>query len=1517
MMPRLTRLRIAGFKSFAEPASLDILPGLTGIVGPNGCGKSNVVEALRWAMGETSARSLRGGEMDDIIFAGTTARASRNLAEVTVTIEPGTQEPGGTALPAPFDAELELQVTRRIERGAGSTFRANGRELRARDVQTLYADLASGARSSGMVSQGRVADLVRARPEERRQLLEEAAGITGLHARRHEAELKLRAAEQNVTRAGDLRSQLDGARDGLRRQAREATRYRAISGLIRAAEAEHLGVLHGQAEAALQHADRALSDASEAVDAASAEAATTAAALAEAEVALPGLRRLETEARSALDRCRFAAETLAADALRAEQEADSAGTRLRDLAADLDAATKAHGDAGASVDRIAETMHRQGARLARLPELIDAASRQASQSSTTAEVARTEADEAVRRHMIAATAALQAEATMRGTAARLATMQADHETLLADHETCIATRIPPRRLAEAESETASAEARLALARDRLAQSEADRAEAADITLSARAAAERGLAARQAAALAVSQAAGQVDRLRSACQSADDALRRHTADRTDARRVAEAQAVADRAQAGLAAAEAGIECAEQEASAAASLAEQARHALEAAVSARARAAEAVSAAQAHAARLAAEAIAAESAWTAAGAGPNDAALAEAEAACLEAERIAAACNLAWRDARAARQSDGEALEQARADASSADADVARLRGEAEGLAAALGNAADGFGLLDAIRLPDGLDRALGAALGDGLSASLDQEEHCFWRALPPLPVPALPTGSIALGSLVEAPAALSRALAHVALLDDGVDGNAVQPWLPAGMLAVDRSGACWRWDGHVTRAGAPNQASSRLALRRRLADATAKLEPAVQAAAHAHARLTDAQVAMPSCLDRETACEQADTLAATRLREALQAAERLQDETARAVARRLALQPAMERLSADRSGAEQALARARQAMGALPDPADLDRACQAAAAQAQARAQALDGTRAARTAARTTASQASAAAQSLANTAQQTEMLIAAAAETCSRNEAEMRAGLHALSVAEDAGAALPDQAGLIAAQRAAEADEADRRAQESAARDERQTSEATLDGLRRTTAQLRQAQLETEARLVGLSDRLARGRSDLEAARQLAEQAEHALSAGPDVERLAVAAGAATQALDAARQAAAEAQVPLAALQAEQAHAESSQDGLRAELDAWRHRLEEAQLHRAALAERHRAAQQAWSALAGRPVEIAERTARSDEGLAAAEMAHRQAAALLAEAEHAARERSAAWRDAAEREAVGRDRQRLSEARQASCAGALSAVLARAADRLGEATTLPRAGELSDQSEERARRKFERLSREREEMGPVNLRAELELQALDERVAAIDRESEELGTAIAKLRGAIGQLNREGRTRLQAVFTEVDAHFRTLFTRMMGGGQAHLALSGTDDPLSAGLEIYAEPPGKKLSALSLLSGGEQALTALSLIFAVFRCTPAPLCVLDEVDAPLDDANVERFCTLLDDVMRETGTSFLVVTHHQLTMSRMDRLFGVTMQERGVSRLLSVDLRQASAMVEPVLQAAAE
>ena len=213
-----------------------------------------------------------------------------------------------------------------------------------------------------------------------------------------------------------------------------------------------------------------------------------------------------------------------------------------------------------------------------------------------------------------------------------------------------------------------------------------------------------------------------------------------------------------------------------------------------------------------------------------------------------------------------------------------------------------------------------------------------------------------------------------------------------------------------------------------------------------------------------------------------------------------------------------------------------------------------------------------------------------------------------------------------------------------------------------------------------------------------------------------------------------------------------------------------------------------------------------------------------------------------------------------------------------------------------------------RLKRQREALGAVNLRAEEDAVTVKAEYDALAKEKGDLEEAVKKLRAGIAGLNREGRERLLTAFEQVNANFGTLFTHLFGGGEARLVLVESDDPLDAGLEIMCQPPGKKLSVLSLLSGGEQTLTAMALIFAVFLANPAPICVLDEVDAPLDDANVTRFCDLLDEMTRRTETRFLIITHHAVTMARMDRLFGVTMAEQGVSQLVSVDLKKAEALV---------
>jgi len=228
---RIRRLKLSGFKSFVEPAELRIEPGLTGVVGPNGCGKSNLLEAIRWTMGESSPKSLRGGGMDDVIFAGTATRPPRDFAEVSILVErDGADETGAG----------ESEITRRIERGAGSAYRIDGRDVRAKDVALLFADAATGAHSPALVSQGKIASVIAAKPAERRQLLEEAAGISGLHARRKDAEQKLRAAEANLTRLGEILGDQEQRAAQLRRQARAAERYRKLTDQIRGHEARLL-----------------------------------------------------------------------------------------------------------------------------------------------------------------------------------------------------------------------------------------------------------------------------------------------------------------------------------------------------------------------------------------------------------------------------------------------------------------------------------------------------------------------------------------------------------------------------------------------------------------------------------------------------------------------------------------------------------------------------------------------------------------------------------------------------------------------------------------------------------------------------------------------------------------------------------------------------------------------------------------------------------------------------------------------------------------------------------------------------------------------------------------------------------------------------------------------------------------------------------------------------------------------------------------------------------------------------
>jgi len=1146
-----SRLRLSGFKSFVEPTELIIEPGLTGIVGPNGCGKSNIVEAVRWVMGETSAKQMRGGEMDDVIFGGTEDRPPRNIAEVQIVLDNRER-----AAPAAFNDGDDLEIVRRIERGAGSHYRINGREVRARDVQLLFADAATGARSTALVSQGRISAIINAKPTDRRSLLEEAAGITGLHSRRHEAELRLRAAESNLERLDDVIQTMEAQLQGLKRQSRQASRYRNLSDHIRRAEAMLLHLRWKMSLAGVENAAALFREIESLVAELTGRAAALSSEQADAAAALPPLRHAEAEAAAELHRFAVARDALDAEEQRIAEARRVVETRLAQIAADTAREEALLADANAAIERLAgETREIESA------QAQEAAAIAAADERLQAANADVAAEEAVLSQIVEEVAAAEARQTALD-----------------------------QQIAEFESR-----------RDRLAHRQREIGE---------------------------------ERQRLQAESG----------------VAEALAEARRA----------VEHAET---------------------------------QAEATRLAAQA----------------------------AEDGRSAAQAAEGSAREALQ----APEQGRA----------RLAAEEKALAELL--AADNPDmwppLVDSLVVEPGFETALGAALGEDLSASADEGAPMHWRAMPPLESALpLPSGCVPLAQHVQAPPALQRRLGQIGVAPDEETGRALSARLAQGQRLVTREGALWRWDGFTVAAGAPTAAAKRLSQRNRLEDVRTQLVGAAAAVEAARGRLSEAQEAM---------------------RLATAAERRARDE-------------------------------AREAFAALH-----------AARDAEAK---------------------------LAQKATALSSRLAALAETTAQLALDLDATERQIAEAREARAGLPD---LGAARQ-------------------------RLEMLRGKVAERRAIQRESQT----AHDRLTR----------------------------------------------------------EAAARRSRLEQIVVERSSWEGRADAARRQLAALAERKGAAEREREELAAKPAELAVQRRILLDHIAKAEARRRDAADQLAQAENRLSAADRALKAAEGELHAAREERVRREAAVAQAELARAALVERIAERLScqPEETLAIAGLKADEplpEIEPIEVRFHRLVQERENMGPVNLRAEQEAREVEEQIATLQAERTDLVAAIARLRQAIAELNREGRERLLGSFEAVNKHFGELFERLFGGGHAHLQLTESEDPLQAGLEIMASPPGKKLQSLSLLSGGEQALTALSLLFAVFMTNPAPICVLDEVDAPLDDANVDRFCTLLDEIAHSSATRFLLITHHRLTMARMDRLFGVTMPERGVSQLVSVDLQAAESL----------
>lgn len=1125
-------LKMTGFKSFAENAEVEIDSGLTGIVGPNGCGKSNIVEGLRWVMGESNARQMRGTEMDDVIFSGTDKRPARNLAEITLSLDNSDR-----TAPTEFNGEDEIEITRKIERGKGSNFYVNSRPARAKDVQLLFADSATGARASGMVSQGRVGAIIGARATDRRALLEEAANIRGLHARRHEAELRLRGAETNLERLDDVIAGLVEQRDSLRKQARQASRYRSVADRIRKAEAQLLLARWVAAETALAESDDGLRTARSLAAERTETAAACATARAEMAAVLPALR--ETEVTRAAEYQRLAI---------GRDELDREEARVRD-----------------AIDRVVKQ-----------------------QAQMREDIAR---EESLRGDASGAMERLQAE---------IAELQAQIEDAAPQRETALAT------LATVREDANAADAALA-----------------DAAGKVRAAAST----RQALATRIAD-------LQRRIATADTALAEISLDELD-----------------------------------------------------------------KASREAAAALAAAETDS----GQTTKALAAAEVVLSENQTAADVAMAAQREA---------------------TTHTARLQAEIDALGYLLAgpDGSDDTPILDSLTVSGGMEKALTSYLADELTAPAGSGETAYWRGGASMEGLAPPAGSRPLADHIKGARELSAALAGVGIVDSAAEAQVMQPELRPGQALTTPEGGLWRWDGFVRRGSAQDPGAERIRQRQRLES-------------------------LQSDLAGASAAEQNLGEAATAATDALAAARE-----------------SLAGCRADANAGETALAAARRN----------DESCRLRLTNSRERAEELQ--------------------ESLAS----------------------MRTDL---AEAETDAAGLGDDAALAEAETAARA-----------------LSEATRTRL----AEAMQAESRLAETLRAASDR---------------------------------------------------------------------QKACNAETTQWQDRLGGADARVAQMKSRLAEAEAEQERLSARPDEIAKQRHELADTLEAAETSRQDAADRLALAETALADAEAAQREADAALADSREQQIRAEGTRERAEETRHVVLAQISDKLGcepdglaalaesdDPSTLPDLTVLED--------RVQRLVRERDNIGPVNLRAEAEMEEVSSRIDSMEAEAEDLVAAIEKLRAAINKLNRQGREQLLASFATVNGHFRDLFKVLFGGGTAELQLTESDDPLDAGLEILAQPPGKRLQSLSLLSGGEQALTALALIFAVFLTNPAPICVLDEVDAPLDDTNVARFCDLLREITAKTDTRFLVITHHRMTMARMDRLFGVTMEQRGISKLVSVDLQTA-------------
>ncbi len=1131
-------IRISGFKSFLEPTEIDLNEGLTGIVGPNGCGKSNIVEAIKWVMGENSARQMRGEGMDDVIFSGSNERPARNFAEVTIKLD-NTEKKA----PANFNQFDEIEISRKIERDKGSTYRVNSKQVRSRDVQLIFADTATGARSSGIVSQGRISQIIEHSLEDRRIILEEAANIKGLHNRRHEAELKLNGATDNLSRLLDIENTYNEQLIELEKQGRKAARYRSVGDRLRKAEASLFLSLLNTAEKEFDELETKFEKSKNNVEEAQINLSKNTKSKLEIFNKLPELRKTEIEKAAIL-------QSLNISKIRLEEEEATSKFTLNNV---LNQITQIETD------------------IKREIEIKDDANK------------------------------------------TIANLLLEKDKLQLDTKDFTTKKNDAsKKVNELKIKSEDADAKLSSINSEIFSIKSDK----------------------------SDLENRINNLKGKIKNSEDQISQFN--------ITEDKKLID---------------------------------------------------EHNKKRVNIEKLIKEES--------NKLELIKKQLETKENLNI----NLKEKKDKI-------------------DYDLNVMRADLHSLSSLLGYDEFKNNTLEATIDDIGnLQDAIGSVLGETILAPVksdnsDEQNISYWKKITAKFEEKLPKGATPIISKIKKNSILDIALIGIGIVENEKTAFKLQKELSFGQALTTLKGGLWRWDGYVQPLGVQNSYSERLQ-----------------------------QI--------------------TKLRN-------LQDE--------------------------------------LPSK-------------------------------------------------EKDELTIV---DEINQNELELKKIFGTTKEIESKINLLNNEL------------------------NDTKLSISSLDSkIVSITILLKEHQNILDTSQKELVDLETLSKKSLNLPTLLADELKIRNAADQCRNEL-------TDAMAAEQQ-----------IRNQESYQQRNLMQIKNQKNDWENRKDEAETRIKSLKERLDNLKEDKSRLEKLPDNFVEKANELNIKIETAEQKRNLAADRLVQTETLLNEAEKLEKSSEQNLSSFREDMIKVEAALNLASTKIENIEDRVYEKLRvKSKQLKEIVNLSDNEElntsiETLEKTVQRLLNERESLGAVNLRAEEEMNEMRQKIELMSKERVDLELAIEKLKSGIFELNKEGRQRLKDSFELVNKNFKNLFKELFGGGDAELKLVGDDDPLKAGLEILASPPGKKMQLLSLLSGGEQALTAISLIFSVFLCNPAPICILDEVDAALDDSNVSRFCNLLDKIVDETETYFLVVTHHRLTMAKMNRLFGVTMEQKGISRLVSVDLEQAN------------